>query len=50
MLRLLFIFLFFLQVNCKDYKAVDELDLNKYTGVWYQIYENNFDKTLSKTG
>ena len=50
MLRLLFIFLFFLQVNCKNYKAVDELDLNKYTGLWYQVYGDNFDKTFQGNG
>ena len=51
MLRLLFIFLFFLKVvNCKDYKAIDELDLNKYIGEWYEVYEDNFDKTFQGNG
>ena len=51
MLRLLFIFLFILKVvNCKDYKAIDELDLNKYIGEWYEVYEDNFDKTFQGNG
>lgn len=50
MLRLLFIFLFFLKANCKGYKAVDELDLNKYIGEWYEVYGDNFDKTFQGNG
>ena len=34
----------------KEYKAVDELDLNKYVGSWYQVYGNNFDKTFQGNG
>ena len=48
--RLFFLFLFSLCVNCEEYKAVDKLDLNKYTGVWYEVYENNFDKTFQGDG
>jgi len=34
----------------EEYKAVDELDLNKYVGNWYQVYGNNFDKTFQGNG
>ena len=34
----------------KEYKAVDELDLNKYVGSWYEVYGNNFDKTFQGNG
>ena len=34
----------------KEYKAVDELDLNKYVGRWYEVYGNNFDKTFQGNG
>ena len=34
----------------KEYKAVDELDLNKYVGNWYEVYGNNFDKTFQGNG
>lgn len=35
---------------CGDYKAVDVLDLTKYTGKWYQVYEDKFDKLFQKDG
>ena len=38
---LLFCFLSTLYAN--EYKAVDELDLNKYVGKWYQVYQDNFN-------
>ena len=25
---------------CKEYKAVDKIDLNEYTGKWLQVYGN----------
>ena len=34
----------------KKYKAVDELDLNKYVGSWYEVYGDNFDKTFQGNG
>ena len=46
MLRLLFFSLFFIAVFSKDYEAVQELDLDKYVGKWYQVYEDRFDKTF----
>lgn len=33
-----------------EYKAVDELDLNKYIGEWYEVYGDNFDKTFQGDG
>ena len=38
----------FLIVN-SEYKAVSELDLDKYIGEWYEVYGNNFD-TIDGTG
>ena len=34
----------------KEYKAVEDLDLNKYVGSWYEVYGNNFDKTFQGNG
>ena len=34
----------------KEYKAVDELDLNSYMGKWYQVYGDNFDKVFQGNG
>jgi lipocalin len=28
----------------KEYKAVEELDLTKYAGKWYQVYKDNFNR------
>ena len=39
----------FLIVN-SEYKAVSELDLDKYIGEWYEVYGNNFDKTFQGNG
>ena len=33
-----------------EYKAVDELDLDKYVGRWYEVYGNRFDKTFQGNG
>lgn len=44
------LFLFFVFTNAKDYKAVDELDVNMYTGKWYEVYEDNFDKLFQGMG
>ena len=45
-MKLLFILCLFNFLFCiaKEYKAVDELDLTKYDGLWYQIYGDNFNK------
>tara|TARA_B100001093_G_scaffold519488_1_gene608767 strand:- start:1020 stop:1550 length:531 start_codon:yes stop_codon:yes gene_type:complete len=43
------IFTLFLIVN-SQYQAVDELDLNKYIGEWYEVYGDNFDKTFQGDG
>lgn len=40
----------FLKVTSSSYEAVETLDLNKYIGKWYQVYEDNFDKTFQKNG
>ena len=51
-MNLLFI-LFVLQLfycYSKEYKAVDELDLTKYDGFWYQVYGDNFNKLFQGNG
>ena len=37
-------------VYCKEYKAVDELNLNQYIGTWYQVYGDNFNKLFQGNG
>ena len=37
-------------VYCKEYKAVDELNLNQYIGTWYQVYGDNFNKLFQVNG
>ena len=37
-------------VHCKEYKAVDELDLQTYAGKWYQVYKDNFNKLFQGFG
>ena len=39
----------FIVVN-SEYVAVNELDLNKYVGEWYEVYGDNFDKTFQGNG
>ena len=34
----------------KEYKAVDELDLTKYDGFWYEVYGDNFNKLFQGNG
>ena len=36
--------------HARDYKAVDELNIPMYMGKWYQVYENNFDKSFQGKG
>ena len=52
MLQKLLIFanLFFWTSFAKEYKAVDELNITLYTGKWYQVYEDNFDKLFEHRG
>ena len=33
-----------------EYKAVDYLDLEKYTGKWYQVYQDKFNKLFQGNG
>ena len=33
-----------------SYTYVKELDLNKYQGTWYEVYDNLFDETFQKGG
>ena len=35
---------------CKEYKAVEELDLTKYVGKWYEVYQDNFNKLFQGEG
>ena len=37
-------------VSGREYQAVKTLDLESYMGKWYQVYENNFDKTFQGNG
>ena len=32
-----------LTTAASDYKAVDELDLTKYVGKWYEVYQDRFN-------
>ncbi len=46
-----FLFLAFSYIcSCKDYKAVDQLDLPQYMGKWYQVYKDNFNKAFQGFG
>ena len=47
---LVILFVTFSTLYSKEYKAVDELDLNKYVGSWYEVYGDNFDKTFQGNG
>ncbi len=42
--------LLFFTSFAKEYQAVDELDLNKYVGKWYETYGNDFDKIFQGNG
>jgi len=35
---------------CKEYKAVDKIDLNEYSGKWFQVYKNSFDNLFQGDG
>ena len=34
----------------KEYKAVNNLDLEQYVGKWYQVYQDNFNKLFQGIG
>jgi len=34
----------------KEYKAVDELNLDQYVGKWYQVYQDKFNKLFQGNG
>ena len=34
----------------KEYKAVDELDLTKYVGKWYEVYQDSFNRLFQGDG
>lgn len=44
------LFAFFSVIYGKDYKAVDELDLTKYMGTWYQVYGDKFNRIFQGNG
>lgn len=41
---------FFLTINGKSYKAVDEIDFTKYMGKWYQVYGDQFNSLFQGNG
>ena len=45
-----FKFSFILFSDEYEYKAVDELDLNKYIGKWYQVYQDKFNGLFQDIG
>ena len=47
---LLLSFFLFLYAQGNEYKPVDEVDLTKYVGHWYQIYGDNFDALFQGNG
>ncbi len=50
-MKYLYIFVsLFSIVFCKEYKAVDELNVNNYVGKWYQVYGDNFNKLFMGNG
>ena len=45
------LFLIFISFSFgKEYKAVDELDLTKYMGKWYEVYQDNFNRLFQGNG
>lgn len=45
-----FFFTFCYLCSCKEYKAVDELNLESYVGKWYEVYQDNFNKLFQGNG
>ena len=50
MFSTLLLFAFFALINGKEYKAVDEVDLTKYMGKWYQVYGDGFNNIFQGGG
>lgn len=50
MLTSLLFCILFINVFSKEYKAVEHLDVNKYIGKWYQVYQNKFDQLFQGVG
>ena len=44
------LFTFICLCYCKDYKAVDELNIENYTGRWYQVYQDSFNRLFQGNG
>jgi hypothetical protein len=40
----------YILVNCNNFTTVSELDLNKYSGHWYQVYASPFDYVFQGYG
>ncbi len=49
-LNLFTIFYLLICVNGKEYKAVDDLDVTKYVGKWYQVYKDSFNRLFQGNG
>jgi lipocalin len=45
-----FFLTFFVVIYGNDYKAVDEIDLTKYMGKWYQVYGDKFNRIFQGNG
>ena len=50
MLTSLLFCILFINVFSKEYKAVEYLDVNKYIGKWYQVYQDKFDQLFQGVG
>jgi len=44
----LWLFIFFLVSVYSNVQPVSKLDLDSYLGYWYEVYQDNFDKTFQK--
>ncbi len=40
----------FITVLSKEYKAVDHVELDKYMGKWFQVYQDKFDQLFQGKG
>ena len=47
-MKLLLLLLLIVNVFGTEYKAVDKVELDKYMGYWYEVYEDNFDKLFQR--
>lgn len=50
MMNLILTLLMSVCVMAKPYTYVTELDLKKYQGTWYEVYDDIFDETFQKGG